>query len=90
MDRRYHLTKEIVFLVWRVPRENAGYIQQILESHDNLCVCSTRAPLPDHPGTRDMEFYSPIEWEQELRRVLGSLAEKIPVSVLEDRILIDD
>ncbi len=89
-DNRYHQTKEVVYLAWRVPRERAGHIQHILEAHDNLCVCTTRAPDPALPETRDMVTYAPIEWEGELRRVWDGIAKRIPVLKIEDRTLRDD
>jgi hypothetical protein len=89
-DKRYHQTKEVVYLVWRVPRERAGHVQFILEAHDNLCVCSTLPPDPALPGTRDMLTYAPIEWEAELRRVWAGIGERIPVLKIEDRIRTDD
>ena len=88
MNRRYHLTKEIVFIRLRVPKNEAGHINFLLEANDNLFICST-APGEKTPLTRDLELRAPIEWSDELRRFISELSKRIPVSIIEDRILID-
>ncbi len=88
MDRRYHLTKEIIFILLRVPKDQAGHVQFLLEASDNLFMFSTR-PGKGAPDTRDMELRAPIEWADELRRFIGELGKRIPVLILEDRIIED-
>lgn len=89
MNRRYHLTKEVLFLRVRVPKGDAGHIQFLLEASDNLFICSTR-PGENDPQYRHLELRAPIEWSDELRRFLSVLNERIPVSIVEDRILVDE
>lgn len=89
MDRRYLLTKEIIFIKLRVPKSEAGHIQFLLEANDNLCICSTR-PGENDLAFRHLELRAPIEWSDELRRFIGVLEKRIPVSIVEDRILVDE
>lgn len=88
MERRYHLTKEIAFIRLRVPKSEAGHINFLLEAHDNLFMCST-APGENDPTYRHLELRAPIEWSDELRRFIAELGKRIPVLVVEDRILVD-
>lgn len=87
--RRYHLTKEITFIKLRVPKEQAGHIQFLLEGNDNLFMCSTK-PKENDPQFRHLELCAPIEWSDELRRFINELGKRIPVLITEDRIIIDD
>lgn len=88
MERRYHLSKEIVFIKLRVPKTEAGHIQFLLEANDNLFMCSTR-PGENDPQFRVLELRAPIEWSDELRRFINELSKRIPVLIVEDRIIID-
>ena len=85
MERRYHLTKEIIFIKLRVPKTEAGHIQHLLEATDNLFIFST-PPGQTSLEFREMELRAPIEWEAELRRFIGELERRIPVLITEDRI----
>lgn len=85
MDRRYHLTKEIIFIRLRVPKGEAGHIQHLLEANDNLFIYST--PMGQSSSSeREMELRAPVEWEGELRRFIGELQKRIPVLIVEDRV----
>jgi len=86
---RYLLSKEVLHLTIRVPKEDAGFILHILEASDNLCFPTT-LPVEPHSQWRDLLLRAPIEWEEELRRWLGEMQRNIPILVLEDRVMKDD
>ncbi|MFP5459145.1 MAG: hypothetical protein ACLGG7_10455 [Bacteriovoracia bacterium] len=89
MTARYLLTKEVLHLTLRVPKNDAGFILHLIEASDNLCFATTLA-VETGAGWRDLLLRAPIEWAPELRRFVEKLQETIPVSVIEDRVVKDD
>lgn len=89
MTARYLLSKEVLHLTIRVPKEDAGFVLHLLEGSDNLCFPTTLTVEP-HSQWRDLLLRAPIEWETELRRWLLELQSSIPILVLEDRVIKDD
>ncbi len=89
MTAHYLLSKEVLHLSIRVPKNEAGFLLHLLESQDNLCFPTT-LPFENGDGWRDLLLRAPIEWEKELRRFLGVIQKKVPILVLEDRIQKDD
>lgn len=89
MTARYLLTKEVLHLTIRVPKNDAGYILHLLEARDNLCFPTT-LPVENGVGWRDLLLRAPIEWESELRKFLNEIQKEIPISITEDRVEKDD
>lgn len=74
----YLLTNELIHMTLVVPKEIAGHFQHLFESMDNLCQCSTPA-VEAGSRQRQLELTAPIEWRDELERVVEFLQEKYPV-----------
>ncbi len=88
MTARYLLSKEVLCLTVRVAKADAGHVLHLLEACDNLCFATT-LPNDSGVGWRDLLLRAPIDWENELRRWLAEIQKTIPVSLIEDRVLID-
>lgn len=89
MTARYLLSKKVICLTLRMPKEHSGYFIHLLESCDNLAFPTTL----EHPpgvGWRDVLVRAPIEWQGELRRLIQKFQEEVPVSIIEDREVCDD
>ncbi len=61
-------------MIIRLPKEQAIFLYQILESHDNLVNYSTQT-TDSTLGYRDIAIYIPLGLEEEFANVLKSLSE---------------
>ncbi len=89
MTAQYLLSKAVLHLAVRLPKNEAGYFLHLLEARDNLCFATT---LESEPGVgwRDILIRAPIEWEQEIRHFLQVIQTEIPVTIIDDRIVKDN
>lgn len=65
-----------VFKNIRVRKEDSAFVYFILESHEGIVSYST---LPFEPGDphRDLELRIPPDFEEDVRRLLKELGEKV-------------
>jgi hypothetical protein len=88
MHSFYHLTKELLHYVIRVPKDQASFVYFTLESHENLAFYST---LDDSLGTkfRDIDLKAPIEWKNEVDHLLVQLSKSFPIDFLIQETIVD-
>jgi hypothetical protein len=87
MLQTYHLTKELVHYVVRVPKDFSSFLYFTLEAHENLAFYST---LDDSLGSkfRDIDIKAPIEWKQEIEHLLQNLSKQFSIEYLTNEIIV--
>lgn len=70
--------KSVVFLTIRVRKQDSAFVYHIFEAHEGICSYST---LDHEAGSlyRDLEFQVPIDFLNEVERVLKELGESLDV-----------
>ena len=79
---------ELIHLVIRVPKAQSAFTYFIFESHEGLCFYST---LDYEKGQlfRDIDIKGGVEFEKDIRHMLGRLSKEFSLEVLTDKIIKD-
>lgn len=74
----------VVFLTIRLRKQDSAFVYHVFEAHEGICSYST---LDHEPGSfyRDLEFQVPIDFIDEVERVLKELGESFDVIRLSTR-----
>lgn len=79
---------ELIHIVIRVPKAQSAFTYFMFESHEGLCFYST---LDYEKGQlfRDIDIKGGIEFENDIRHLLGKLSEEFNVDILRDEVIKD-
>lgn len=88
MERTYKKTGELLKLVLKTDKADSAFTYFTLEACDNLTFHST---LPHQEGDthRLIEVFTPIEWKEELEKVLAGLQKQFAIEIVSEEILLD-
>jgi hypothetical protein len=89
MLRTYSQTKELSYLRLRVAKDDAYFIYFTFESCEGLCFYST-CDDSLKGQFRDIEVRCPIEWKEDLMKLIQHLQTQIRIDVLDEKIFIDE
>ena len=68
----------VKFLTIRLRKQDSAFVYHVFEAHEGICSYST---LDHEPGSayRDLEFQVPVDFIDEVERVLKELGESLDV-----------
>ncbi len=72
----YYQSKKLFRITVVVDKDKASFLYFTLEASEGLCFYSTVA-FEQGQATRTIEIWGPIEWADEVNRILDSLSREI-------------